>query len=925
MEFWDELQALTFTNEASVESVFVLPLLDALGYKKSDISSKHPIVFQQGRRGRPHEADFAVFATEDRNEDTSLLVIEAKSPGQELREAKAQAESYALCIRAPFFVLTNGLEIEIWQVRYASRSERLLTAKVSELAAKRGEVEELISKDAVISYCRQLKLKTIASVARDFTIYEVAEIQRTSTLAPSVERTLVRSGGTDRWTSTAINGEFPNGALVVGPSGFGKTTLAQKLFHAAIGARHETKHSRLAFDIPLPDLAASNCSTVAFVTSRLAAHCPHVTEATMRQLLREEGLSLYCDGFDRLSAPSQQAIATELRNLQRDFPKVQLFVFSRLGASPNLALETITLSPLDDAQQYSFSKILGIDAYVIQMMPPMLRDLASHPLLFLRILSYWQQNNTYPTNLDSIFSDWLNVVIEHADANAQQAAEREKALSILAEATVDSSISRVIAIELFSSRGIEKATFTELVSCHALQVSGLSVELVHEALADYLRARALALGDEATVIQRLQSVRLDPDSLLPVLLMARLPTRKLQQILWQRLSHVAWDIYLSVLHFRGDTSKDLEETERDIFAKEYLEDLLEGLELPLKGFFEPLQPSVVSNLLRMRSTKLGIAGHMSRDRAEFVYGFVPVDDPMDRISIGPPSLDYGIHILDLESKERRLDRARLIGLQRLQEEIHTAFVNRTLVGGPIWLHERLIGRLRHLAQKHRFPLEHGTSLRQIRDTLRSNTSDLTSKASSPAGTFSIQSVIDDTEELECAGTTELDLWWLRLGWTRRNRNLDNVTVALVKEYFRRAQLIYFEVAQRSFQKVSSSLGFYSSLPVRWIVELQQHSRGTSMRYSWLPVAHWHEATADVSLTWKRPVEDFRTHHQNVETLRTQFGRRSRRPRIFWASGGMPDFPGNSSGETSAFWFACDLIQYDLASLFEGVAHWRRVG
>lgn len=49
-DFWSEISSATFVNEASVETRLILPLLEALGYEKSDISPKHPVIFQEGKK-----------------------------------------------------------------------------------------------------------------------------------------------------------------------------------------------------------------------------------------------------------------------------------------------------------------------------------------------------------------------------------------------------------------------------------------------------------------------------------------------------------------------------------------------------------------------------------------------------------------------------------------------------------------------------------------------------------------------------------------------------------------------------------------------------------------------------------------------------------------------------------------------------------
>ena len=59
--FWEGIGSGSFANEATVETRLVYPLLEVLGYGHKDIHSKFPVKFHEGRKGRPNEADFAVF------------------------------------------------------------------------------------------------------------------------------------------------------------------------------------------------------------------------------------------------------------------------------------------------------------------------------------------------------------------------------------------------------------------------------------------------------------------------------------------------------------------------------------------------------------------------------------------------------------------------------------------------------------------------------------------------------------------------------------------------------------------------------------------------------------------------------------------------------------------------------------------------
>src|ERR1700680_2428723 len=135
-DFWSSIQTQSFDNEAAVETRLILPLLRALGYQDSEIVPKEPVVFQKGsRKGRKHEADFVVYYGPIHNADTSLIVAEAKSPGKDLTDAKEQAETYAFATRAPFLLLTNGIQLEIWQFQIAMASQRILQLRVSSLLA----------------------------------------------------------------------------------------------------------------------------------------------------------------------------------------------------------------------------------------------------------------------------------------------------------------------------------------------------------------------------------------------------------------------------------------------------------------------------------------------------------------------------------------------------------------------------------------------------------------------------------------------------------------------------------------------------------------------------------------------------------------------------------------------------------------------
>ncbi|MDD4906909.1 MAG: type I restriction enzyme HsdR N-terminal domain-containing protein, partial [Methylobacter tundripaludum] len=193
--FWNNIKNAKFGNEADVELRLVIPLLHALGYNDSDIRSKYPVVFQEGRKGRRPEADFVVFYGTPHNKNTSLIVVEAKAPDESFGDAKRQGESYASNIRAPFLLLTDGNNLEIWQLQSAQESECILRTSILSLCSVRGQVEACLAKDAAFAYCRSLYHKNMLDVTEDFGGYEIAELNRTTKYQRVIERTLSNHGG----------------------------------------------------------------------------------------------------------------------------------------------------------------------------------------------------------------------------------------------------------------------------------------------------------------------------------------------------------------------------------------------------------------------------------------------------------------------------------------------------------------------------------------------------------------------------------------------------------------------------------------------------------------------------------------------------------------------------------------------------------
>ena len=109
-------------NESDVEQFFVVRLLSDLGYKDTNILTKHAIpsyVIGKGQKRQSHVPDYQI-----RVGKTPVLIIEAKHPEEIIDKYTAEAQDYATVVNRGFigknpihFVLaTNGIKTQLAKV-----------------------------------------------------------------------------------------------------------------------------------------------------------------------------------------------------------------------------------------------------------------------------------------------------------------------------------------------------------------------------------------------------------------------------------------------------------------------------------------------------------------------------------------------------------------------------------------------------------------------------------------------------------------------------------------------------------------------------------------------------------------------------------------------------------------------------------------
>jgi hypothetical protein len=910
----------TLRNEAAVELKVIVPLFQLLGYELDDISPKHPVIFQEGRTGRPHEADFVLFSGPLHNVDTSLVVVEAKSPKEDIQEGRRQAESYASPMRAPILLTCDGNTLEVWQFHWPHSSEKVLAFPVSEIDGRRGDLERYLQKAAVIDYCRRILRKTIVEATADFGRYEDAELRRTLSFDRSIDRQLKQiEQGTIIIISRDLTDVAPSGATIVAPSGLGKTDLSFKLLRSEISRRWHDRAGPVPVHIPLLDLVSDE-PILTFAAKRLAPYNASVTDRSIESVIREQGLTLILDEFDRLGDDDRVSRESEIRLLLRDYENLRVFVFSRLSARPGLVLPSYELVALDDEGKLTILQARGTPgpATVLQLMPPLLRDLCSNPLILIRAVDHYETTGSFPNRVEQIFRTWLDHTIQTNTRSPSASAQREAALGILAQQKDRGRIPVTEALAQLGRAGYPPELLDDLVRCDALAVTNGTVSFHHEALADYLRALTISRFAQPGLGAAIEAAEFEAGSLFPVLLMALLDAPEVQSALWRRLAHIDFTTFLELLRYRADVSAHMPSEDLAELTRRFLRDLHEGVAVPLDAFFPALRAPILGELVKVDTEEFDVVGAVDGQSASYSFvapGTATSFNADDLISRG-----CALRYILFAPAGLRLDSGRLLGLQNLREALLKLIDARDLRGRLEWTSERLTSRLHYLRNEHQVNFAVTAPLLEWHTFLASQADAMVLSSWPSQFLFSIRSLLDDIEILRTKGRDQLADASLQLGHV--NQNLDPAALArALDEHYRLMQTLYREVAEESFAPVVRQLGFYNALPVRWRITVVDGGSpfGPTIYNSWLPVENWDQAGADVEFSDKPALweeADFVKMRDELQRL----GRLTKHTAIFGGGwrvlASFHDFNSVvADTESSPFRDACAQLKSDVERLF----------
>jgi len=143
LRWFKEITSVYYGSEVEVEIKFIYAFLRFLGYEINDIKIRVPVEVPVGRQKAAGVADWVVHGGQQRK---AFLVIEAKEPNQQLNNSvQEQARSYAFALNAPFYMMTNGKEVVIFERKIDSDS-RIFALNVKDLPSQWEKIEQVIGK-----------------------------------------------------------------------------------------------------------------------------------------------------------------------------------------------------------------------------------------------------------------------------------------------------------------------------------------------------------------------------------------------------------------------------------------------------------------------------------------------------------------------------------------------------------------------------------------------------------------------------------------------------------------------------------------------------------------------------------------------------------------------------------------------------------
>lgn len=886
-----------FKNEADVETQLVLPLFNRLGYPLEDVRAKYPVTFHEGRRGRKAEADFVVFASAPHDRNSSLLVCEAKAPTESLDDARGQAESYATWLRAPFYLLTNGLQIQLWQLQATYESHLVLEMDVTELTVRFGDVALLCSRAAMLQHCEKLKIKNLVLGDVDCTQYLREVLKAIGDSHRLEQRTFEWDGPGETIRKTLsirdIWCQYPRGAVVAAARGLGKTTLAQSI--AVYASSSNVDQDRLAVPIYVDarDWSSSREALDDYIARRLSGTVsPLSSLEAARAWFKRTSVSLCIDHIEGCSDVERRRICGDAGTFALTYGSCRLWMFCTDPRSVTTSvLPRIQLLPLDDEQAVElvsgYRRVEEWEARAwLEGLPPLIRKYSSSPLLLRKICETFDATGQLPRDMVAVLDQWIEELLARDGAGEFTRLSRLRVAGVAAR--LDGGNDALSEYARQNAR--DESTVDDLFRCGLLRRQAHSWNFAHDALRDLLVARALAKV-EPSVFERECRTEINRCGLsVAALLIAMLPAGDRRSGVFECALSSGVRSYMALLHDDAETDTKFD----DVHGA--LGQVLDGF----VAFADLLRPPTRAMVLGPALAEgTAIAGDLDAKRHQLKYRYEP--GPAARAvrkTLAWSSEDYGSHWVNLSAGPAAL---RVLGHSDMFDRTIALIRAGRALGGPVWQRERIRrtreivrepnrgGRASTAGSLRNALLEIGKHSSFVRLNMHAVEVDLLLSDVDALVAANGPTFLLDELDLPCPDLSHASLgfWWARYSSDR--------LVEYAQDRETRVQTAYRELVEEAFAERATIFSEYARMPIqiRQVVGAPRGSAGPPLVQTWRPVESWSESFVTTTFESEPDAPDFETEFAELKQALERVGRpyehvwlsQVQRLRGPWARGG----------------------------------------
>jgi hypothetical protein len=146
------LERVRMDSEREVETHFVVPLFQELGYTEEQEAIGFGFTMWEGVNHHHAEADLLYFAdgTHDLEKGQPLVLIECKARGKKPGTGTGQAKSYAYGVKPAYYVITDGDDLTVWNYQGGAVPDvRVLETKRTDLRDRFDELYSILNPETV--------------------------------------------------------------------------------------------------------------------------------------------------------------------------------------------------------------------------------------------------------------------------------------------------------------------------------------------------------------------------------------------------------------------------------------------------------------------------------------------------------------------------------------------------------------------------------------------------------------------------------------------------------------------------------------------------------------------------------------------------------------------------------------------------------